>query len=299
MGVFDQAGRFATRDAPNVAVQRLLRGTPRTALVQRWIDTRSLPLPGGPERTADLVAELRLEDGTLALLIWEVQAQVDVAKLGVTLEEAAILHNRLRDDHGQPYCVLTALVYLRDRCPATELALTLGDFGTRHRPLLWEVASDDALAAVAAVETSSEEWGGLYWVPLMAGGDTPELIARWREVLLSTVADRVRRGNVIAIALVFAELARCRDVWNRGLEGLDMTESIVVNEWIAAAEEKALLRSSRQKLIEVIEARFPDALTSDIRQFLAEQDTLSLLNDWFRAALRVPTYNDFLSVLRR
>jgi hypothetical protein len=295
MGVFDQVGRFATRDAPNVVVQRLLRSTSHTAIVQRWIDTRSLPLPGGPDRTADLVAELRFDDGRLVLLIWELQAQIDAAKWGVTLEEAAILHNRLRDDSGQPYCVLTALVYLREQCPARELTLTVGDFGTRHRPLLWEVASDDAVEAVTALETGSEEWGWLYWVPLMAGGDAPELIARWRAVLTALVADRVQRGKLASIALIFAELAGCRLAWKRGLEGLDMTESIVVNEWIEAGEVKA----SRLKLIDVLEVRFPSALNRELRQTILEQDTLSLLNDWFRAALRAATYDDFLAVLRQ
>jgi hypothetical protein len=52
-------------------------------------------------------------------------------------------------------------------------------------------------------------------------------------------------------------------------------------------------------LLECLEARFQTDLTYDIRQFITQQETLALVRDWYRAALRVPSYEDFLAVLRR
>src|SRR5262249_48017721 len=111
MGVYDQAARFAARADPGTAPGGLVAGGGGWVAVwagkgvalrwREWLDTRSLPLPGGPDRTADLVAAL---DDPAApdkpwLMVIEFQAQVDPDKLDATLEEVAILRNRAR--HGR------------------------------------------------------------------------------------------------------------------------------------------------------------------------------------------------------
>src|SRR3989442_167758 len=100
MGVFDQAARFAARANRETVPRRLLAGQGLALRFRDWLDTRTLPLPGGPERIADLIAGLddpEAEDKPW-LMVLEFQAQVDADKLDVTLEEVAILRSRAR--HG-------------------------------------------------------------------------------------------------------------------------------------------------------------------------------------------------------
>jgi hypothetical protein len=302
MGVYDQAARFATQGEPAAVVRRVLAPSGAAWPFREWLDTRTLPLPGGPDRTADLVAALDDPAGTPALLLFEFQGRHDPDKLDVTLEEAGILRCRVRHgvDRQGKYRVLTALVYLQGRCPEAVLDMTVpGGFGTRHAPLLWEVGDDNAVAVLEAVAKGELSWGLLFWVSLMAEGQQPAVIARWREVVVQVVADGRVRGNLAGIALVFAELAGRRAEWQRGLEGFEMTESQVVNEWISQGEAKGMLKQGRQKLLEALTICFPGAVTGEIVRLVNEQDSLPLLDDWFRAALQADTYEQFLDVLEK
>src|SRR5437016_818692 len=117
MGVFDQAARFASQADPEVVVGRVLAATKAPLRFTEWADTRTLPQPGGSDRTADLVAILA-DAATveqLWLLVLEFQAHHDPDKLDVTLEEVARL--RLQGRHGQDrrgkFRVLTGLIYLQ------------------------------------------------------------------------------------------------------------------------------------------------------------------------------------------
>jgi hypothetical protein len=139
----------------------------------------------------------------------------------------------------------------------------------------------------------------LFWVPLMVGSQDAAVIARWREVVAQVVADRRVRGNLAGIARVFAELVGRRIEWNRGLEGFEMTESQVVNEWISQGEAKGMLIKQRQNLLEALSLRFPGSTPDDVVRLINEQESLTLLDDWFRAALRAYTFEQFMDVLKR
>jgi hypothetical protein len=304
MGVFDQAACFATQVEPEALVQRLLASRSVPWRFREWLDTRSLPLPGGADRTADLV--MALDDPAAPdrpwLLVLEFQAQVDPDKLDVTLEEVALLRSRARhgEDRQGRYRVLSSLVYLQGRCPQRLLEMTLPDgSGTRHVALVWNVAEDNAAERLEAVAKGTASWGMLFWVPLMAAGAEETVLARWKELATALVPDRHVRGNMAVIALVFAELAGRRIEWKRELEGFEMTESQVVNEWIAEAEVKAILRTRRQDLLELLEVRFPGQAPTEVVQLIQQQDSQDLLNDWFKAALRALTWEQFLAVLKR
>jgi hypothetical protein len=303
MGVFDQAARFAARADPETVPGRLLAGKGASLRWREWLDTRTLPLPGGPDRTADLVAAL--DDPAAAdrpwLMVVEFQAQLDPDKLEATLEEVALLRSRAR--HGEQrkgkYKVVAALVYLRDRGPEDVLDMTFPDgAGTRHAPLIWNVAEDNAASALEAIAAGQLSWGMLFWLPLMAGGGEESAVARWKEVS-ATVLDRRMRGNLVGIALVFAELAGCGPAWQRGLEGWEMTESQVVNGWIRQGEAKGKRENQQQNLLELLEGRFPGAVPNEIVTLIQQQESLELLRDWFKAAVRASTFEEFLSVLKR
>lgn len=236
MGVFDQAARFAAQADPEGVVRRVLAATKTPLRFTEWADTRTLPRPGGSERTADLVAVLAdaVAAGSPWLLLLEFQTRHDPDKLDVTLEEVARL--RLHGRHGQDrqgkYRVLTGLVYLQGRCPESALDMRLPEgFGTQHTALVWNIEEDIADAMLNSLDAGQTSWGVLFWVPLMAGGADEAVIVRWKERVLA-IKDRRRRGDLGQIALVFAELAGRYAAWERGLEGFDMTESNVVNRWV-------------------------------------------------------------------
>jgi len=304
MGVFDQGARFAAQADRETVPQRLLTGHGMSLRFRDWLDTRAFPLPGGPDRTADLVAGL---DDPAAeekpwLMVLEFQAQVDPDKLDVTLKEVAILRSRAR--HGAnrkgKYKVIAGLVYLQGRCPENVLEMTLpSGAGTRHAPLVWNVAEDDAAQTLEAVAEGRLPWGMLFWVALMGGGGEEGVIGRWKEVVLAKVSDKRMRGNLAGIALVFAELAGRVPAWKRGLEGFEMTESQVVNEWISQGKTEGKLEERRQNLLLVLQGKFPGQVSEEVSRLIFQQESLELLADWFAAAITVASMPDFIAMLRQ
>ncbi len=174
-----------------------------------------------------------------------------------------------------------------------------GGFGTRHAPLIWNVGEDAAATTVEAVASGQASWGMLFWVPLMVGSQDAGVIARWRDVVAQVVADRRVRGNMAGIALVFAELVGRRVEWNRGLEGFEMTESQVVNDWISQGEAKGKLTERRQKLLRLLAKRFPGAVPDDVVRLVNEQESLDILDHWFDAAAEAYAFPQFMDVLKR
>jgi hypothetical protein len=78
-----------------------------------------------------------------------------------------------------------------------------------------------------------------------------------------------------------------------------MTESEVVNEWIRIGMARGRLKVERQNLLDVLEARFPGAAPRDLVHQIQQQRNADLLHDWFTAAFRVSTSEQFLDVLKK
>jgi len=288
MGVYGQAARWASNADPSCVPLRLLRGEGRPFDFVEMLDTRSLPMPGGPDRTADHVAALAdpASPAVPWLLVLELQSEHDETKLDTTLLEVATLRATAR--HGPErqgrYLAIAGLVYLVGGCPASLLDMTLpSGAGTRHETLVWAVALDDAAATVEAVAAGELSWGMLFWVPLMAGAGDATLIERWGEVLALVVPER-RRGEVLTIALTFAELSRRVPEWRRGMTDIELTESEVVNDWLRRGNERGTLRERRRMLLDLLDMRFPGQLDPEYRRMVEEQESLPMLQSWFRAA---------------
>ncbi|MGL4554544.1 MAG: hypothetical protein ACRC33_25550, partial [Gemmataceae bacterium] len=122
---------------------------------------------------------------------------------------------------------------------------------------------------------------------------------RWREVALAAVPDRRRWGDLRAVALLFAELARNFPAWERGTEEAEMGESQVANGWRAEGDARGTLRTGRRHVLEALDIRFPGEASPEVRQLIEGQDTPSVLDDWFRAALRAGTCDEFFQAIRR
>jgi hypothetical protein len=302
MGVYDDAARFAAEADPVALMACVLSRTPRRDLVfGGWLNPRTSPVPGSPERIADLLAILHdpLTPTAPWLIGVELQSRPSEAKLRVTLETAGIFGSRARQDDGMPYRVTSALVHLTGSLGEPAIDARLGEYGTFHRPLPWDIERDEAEEALQAVEDGTASWGLLFWVALMAGAEQERIITRWMAVVASRVADVQRRSDLAGISLVFGELAGRFLVWQRLLGGWTMTESAVVNSWIEQGDNRGNLRATRRHLLELLDIKFPGAAPDEVRQLIEEQDTQSLLDDWFRALARAATYEDFLAVLRR
>ena len=58
MNVFDQAARYCVRADPLGFLRWLIRGLDPACKFHGWLDTRTVPFPGSPDRTCDTVADL-------------------------------------------------------------------------------------------------------------------------------------------------------------------------------------------------------------------------------------------------
>jgi hypothetical protein len=304
MGVYDQAARFAAKADAGLVPARLLAGSGLALTFREWLDTRTVPMPGGPDRTADLVAAFEAPSAPDApwLLVLEFQAQVDADKLDVTLEEVAVLRSRVRfGPAGQgKYNVAAGFVYLRDRAPVEALDMQFPDgSGTRHAPRVWNVAEENATEALDAVASGARSWGTLFWLPLMAGADDEATISRWRESVTARDGERSRQDDLVGVALIFAELAGRGAVWKRALEGFAMTESQIVNEWIAKGLTVGRLTDRREILLGLLNKRFPGAVSPDVTKLIDQQESLDLLKYWIDAVVDADTFDDFMTVLKQ
>jgi hypothetical protein len=78
-----------------------------------------------------------------------------------------------------------------------------------------------------------------------------------------------------------------------------MTESPVVNSWILQGRRRGALETKRQSILETLDVRFPSETAMKVRRLIEQPETQSILDDWFRAALRAGSYDEFLQTLRR
>jgi hypothetical protein len=303
MGLYDRAARRATKAEPLAVLRRLGELAGVAWQYRDWAPTQTTPRIAERDQIADravILEDLR-KSGRLWLGVLEFQARHDEDKLDDLLAEAAQFRRDAR--HGPQaegkYAVLPVLIYLVGRCPdeRKELDLTTpGGFGIRYKPVLWEVGQDPATAALDDFEQGKTTWGILFWVSLMAGAGEAGVVDRWRRIVLGL--PQSEQADLIGIALVFAELAGRGLVWRQVLEGWNMTESAIVNEWIAKAQEQTRFEELRNTTIRVLNARFPGQVSSDIIATINQQPSLELLREWIDQAALLPL-DKFREYLRR
>ncbi len=73
----------------------------------------------------------------------------------------------------------------------------------------------------------------------MSGGDNTDIIDKWK-TLAEAEPNRRRKAEYAGLALVFADKAGCREIWEQKLEGWNVEESSVVNAWIAKGEKRGI-----------------------------------------------------------
>jgi hypothetical protein len=242
---FDKASRYAARLDPDGFIGWLL-GLPADGFVFRaWLDTRGVPFPGDTEYINDTVAHLdnAAEHGVPWAVAVEFQTQPDADMFGRLLGYLSGLWLTLRPDEerGSRFHVGAAVVNLTGsgsagrelRWPGTGLVTHLG---VVERNL----SSESATELLAGIEAGTRSRDLLPWIPLMVDGDSPELIDRWK-VAAEAEPNSRRRSEFARLARLFAERAGRKAIWHEKLEGWNVEESTVVNEWIAESKGRTLL----------------------------------------------------------
>lgn len=117
---------------------------------------------------------------------------------------------------------------------------------------------ESAAELVAGVESGRWSRCLLPWVPLMSGGENPDLVERWKAVA-GAEPDRRLRGQFGAIALLFARRVGRGTVWEAKLEDWNVEESTYVNEWIAKGEARGEARGRRALILRLGARQFGPA----------------------------------------
>jgi hypothetical protein len=103
---------------------------------------------------------------------------------------------------------------------------------------------------------------------------------------------------------VFAELAGRTDAWRPALEGWDMRESQIVQEWQAQARaegraegrEEGEVRRARAVIVRALQVRFGN-VPEDVRARVENEGDLALLQGWFDLALTANSLAEFQAAL--
>lgn len=229
---YDQAARYLAKLDPTAFLRWLLTGV--LFSFRLWLDTRTIPFPGEPDRTGDTVAGLvdPAEPARWWAVPVEFQTRPDTSLFGRLLEYLGRFWRELRPP-GQPtgrFQVAAAVVNL------TGVGHTSRDMvmpGSSVRTCLQVVernlAEEDAAATLAGIAAGQLGACLLPLIPLMRGGAEPGIIAQWKPLALAEPDER-RRGDYGGLALVFAELAGCWPQWHQALEGWNVEVSQQVLE---------------------------------------------------------------------
>lgn len=253
-----------------------------------WRDTRSISFPGESERVGDLVAQLeRVEPpGQPWLVPVEVQIEPDPLMFGRLLE---YLGRLWRSEKPSPE--------RGDRFWLAAVVLNLTGFGRSSRDFEWTsggcraclrvaeknvaaMNAADTLANIAADKLSRPLFA---LIPLMQGGGEPAIIEEWKR-LVSAERDIRRRVDYAALAIIFAEATKRRQIWKEALKEWNMTQSITVLEWQAEAKAAAV--------VDFLEARF-QAVPSDLAGAIRSMTDIQKVSALVKLAAKSTSLDQF------
>ena len=127
----------------------------------------------------------------------------------------------------------------------------------------------------------------------MHGADNPAIITEWQEVA-RTQPEPLLRAQYGALAVTFADLVDRASLWKRELEGWNMGESRVINEWRAEGR----LAGERQALRRFLQGRFGSPLPVDMQALIDAQSDFEVLARWIDAAAMVSSLDEFCKTIQ-
>jgi hypothetical protein len=301
--VFDQAARYCVQADPLGFLRWLLHGLDPALRFHGWLDTRTLPFPGTPDRTCDTVADLAYDAASDRrwAVITEFQTDPESEILDRLLEYVARIRRALRCglERRAKFQVIAALVNLTGPPQPDTLEMALPGLASpalRFQVATCTVRDEDAALSLERIDAGEYSLCLLCWISLMRGGADPAIIERWREVARNEPDDSLR-ATYGAIVILFAELTDCVPQWQLGLEGWNMRESNVVAEWKAEGRAEGRAEARRSDLREVLEQRFGAPIPSDLAATIEAQVDLDVLSRWFKTALRAESLDGFRSAI--
>ncbi len=259
MNDFDRTARRAVRDDPEGHARWWLPNLPAgLRCLPAPLESQCAPRPGEPDRRCDTILEL-VHEGGLGVP-WAVVCELFTASDADALDRLGEYIFRFRRElrhgpHGHDrYRWAGALVFLTGGPEQAGVEDTLpgGDSVLCFAPKVVRLADQDAVATMAAIRENRLSASALAWVPLMAGGVTTECVTEWRAVAETCVELDSRRRELAVMALVFAELTECIEVWRTGLEGFAVLESTLL--------KRERVESRREMLVHLLRARYKDEL---------------------------------------
>jgi hypothetical protein len=287
---FDEAARFLIRQGGGPLLAWLLAEPPEELRFRGWLDS-VVTLPGTKERLCDAIARLETPDGAPLALLVEVQTTPDASMFGRLCVAGGILWMTVKpnDLPGDRYGLMALVINLTGT----------GNSGRTFRrpssvwemsPCEWNLEDRDAESILAEVEAGRAPLEVLAFISLMKKGGDDGIIRRWLEVV-GKEPSRERRGNLTLVA-VFAERTGCTVAWKKALEGFEVIESTIVNEWKAAAARKSELRVKAEMLLRLVK-KLPGDAPEELNRAIRDCEDLARLDSWVDAGFEASSLDDF------
>ena len=188
--------------------------------------------------------------------------------------------------------------------PHAKLSTTLEvpEYNLEHEP---------AVTLLDGVESGVWPRTLLPFVPLMNGGDKPDIIDRWM-ALASGEPNSRRRSDYAAIALLFADRAKRKPVWNDKLTGWNMTESPFINEFIeqgiakgiAQGEARGIAKGRTEGAVEALMTTLLGVLNDKFKKLpkkientIRKTQDVNTLRTWMSAVAKANTLEEFRAAI--
>jgi hypothetical protein len=300
---FDQASRYAAHqlDEPGF-LDWLLPSVVARYRFHSWLNTRNTPFPGEPERICDTVAAWTHKESTAPPLATVIEFLSEPSP--GFLEHLAEYTFDVRRDH--PYqakdptvrhevigvvVALTGRQEKKWRCRPVGLEGAGGEFTAIVRSL----TGQSARQTLTRIKKGQLSRCVLPWIVLMHGGADSDNVRLWKQTA-GPEPDPRKRADYGGLALVFAELAGSREVWQTALEDWNMVESDVVKSWQKKARDEGhregRTEAMRASLSKLLQSRSGQPLPQEVVDKLTNAD-LNTLQNWFDIALNVGSLDEF------
>jgi hypothetical protein len=297
---YDQASRYAAKLDAVGFLAWLVRAEPAMLRFRGWLDTRTLPFPGDPERSCDTVAWLSDPDPAVE---WAIPVEFCIEPDGTLFGRLLVylgqlwLEVRPTDAGGERFAVGAVVVNLTGRGQTSRtMRLLQTEIGTSLTVAERNLADEDAAATLAAIAAGTLSRCVLPWVPLMQRGGEDGIIQQWK-ALAGQEPDNRRRSDYGGLALVFADATKRLAVWKEALKEWNMRESQQVLEWInmgrAEGRAEGQAEGEANALLRLLAKRFPPGAPVDLAAKIRATTALEHLRNWFDLAWSADSLDAF------
>jgi hypothetical protein len=255
---------------------------------REWLDTRRLPFPGVGDRTCDTVAALASSavPGETWAVVIEFQSEPAGDMMARLLDYVGRLNLELRSRTGT-YRVAAALLNFTGPAQPDTLTMCLpgmADYGLRLRIVQRTMREEDAAGALTDIAAGQLARCLLPWIPLMRGAEESTIIEHWKAAA-DAEPSALRRWEYGGLAVLLADLAGRAAEWQHGLEGWNMRQSQVANEWRAE-----ILRES---VLQALQLRCRVPVPADLEATIQQMLDLNQLRRWHEAAVLSESLDEF------